>query len=286
MAEGGQEVSEAATPAAQEAAEHDHDHIHPEPKGFWSRYVFSTDHKVIGIQFMVSSIIWGLVGGGLAMIVRQSLAWPGEGAWVDPQNYNMAFTMHASVMIFLVVIPVLVGGFGNFLIPLLIGARDMAFPKLNMYSYWVMWPAFGCFIASFFVSGDAAAGWTAYPPLSAVETGSAQTLWAMGVILVGWSSIMGAVNYITTIVMLRAPGMTMFRMPLTVWALFITALLQLMATPVLGSAMMALFAERTMGTSFFTIAEGEAGQPLLWLSLIHISEPTRQPATSRMPSSA
>ncbi|MHC5051109.1 MAG: cytochrome c oxidase subunit I, partial [Planctomycetota bacterium] len=258
---------------------------HDDPKGFWAKYVFSTDHKVIGIQFIFSAMIWGIVGGGLAMLVRYKIAWPGAalpvfgGAFpdgvMDNQFYNMAFTMHASVMIFLVVIPVLVGGFGNFLIPLLIGARDMAFPKLNMYSYWVMWPAFGCFIAAFFVTGDAAAGWTAYPPLSAVETGSAQTLWALGVILVGWSSIMGAVNYLTTIFKMRAPGMGLFRMPMTVWALFITSILQLLATPVLGAAMIMLILERTAGTAIFvpdtTVIgtdafrpEGSEGQPLLF----------------------
>jgi cytochrome c oxidase subunit 1 len=261
---------------------------HDDPKGFWAKYVFSTDHKVIGRQFIFSSMIWGLVGGGLAMLVRYKIAWPGAalpvlgGAFpdgvMDNQFYNMAFTMHASIMIFLVVIPVLVGGFGNFLIPLMIGARDMAFPKLNMYSYWVMWPAFGCFIASFFVTGDAAAGWTAYPPLSAIETGSAQTLWAMGVILVGWSSIMGAVNYLTTIFKMRAPGMSLFRMPMTVWALFITSILQLLATPVLGAAMIMLILERVAGTAIFvpetTVigteafrAEGSEGQPLLFQHL-------------------
>jgi len=273
-------VSEIRTPETPEALEHDahHDHIHPPAKGFWQKYVFSTDHKVIGIQFLVSSLIWGLVGGALALVVRQSIGWP-EKAWVEAGTYNAMFTMHASVMIFLVIIPALVGGFGNFLIPLMIGARDMAFPKLNMYSYWVMWPAFGIFIASFFVEGGPASrGWTAYPTLSVVTKGGGQTLWAIGVILVGWSSIMGAVNYITTIIKLRAPGMTMFRMPLTVWALFITAVLQLMATPVLGSAMMALVGERMGGMRFFTpetvvqsdqwfAPAGTAGQPLVWQHL-------------------
>jgi cytochrome c oxidase subunit 1 len=256
-------------------------HVHHEdPKGFWSKYVFSQDHKIIGIQFLISSLLWGIIGGSLAMIVRYKIAWPAATfpVAIDNQFYNMAFTMHASVMIFLVIIPVLVGGFGNFLIPLMIGARDMAFPKLNMLSYWVMWPAFGVFIASFLVSGDAAAGWTGYPPLSAIEPGMGQTLWVVGVILVGWSSIMGAVNYLTTIIKMRAPGMTMFRMPLTVWALFITSILQLMATPVLGSAMIMLFLERVAHTAIFTpdtvvVAEQairaplSAGQPLLFQHL-------------------
>jgi len=275
-------------------------HEHHEPRGFWQKHVFSRDHKVIGKQFLFSSMIWALLGGSLAIMVRQQIAWPAEpypliGDWLfhhsdghmPAQWYNMAFTMHASIMIFLVVIPALSGGFGNFLIPLMIGARDMAFPLLNMLSYWVMWPAFGCFIASLFVGvgpedpigiGAAATGWTAYPTLSAIAVGSGQTLWVMGVILVGWSSIMGAVNYITTIIKLRAPGMGFFRMPLTVWSLFITALLQLLATPVLGAAMLLLLFERTAGGTFFLTetvivgdqafrAAGANGQPLLYQHL-------------------
>ncbi len=274
-------------PTNPSSVEHDtHDHA----QGFWQKYVFSKDHKTIGIQFLFSSIIWGVVGGSLAMLVRHKIAWPtgqipilgdwlfGEtGGVMNEQFYNMAFTMHASVMIFLVIIPVLAGAFGNFLIPLMIGARDMAFPTLNMLSYWVMWPAFACFIASFLVEGGAAAsGWTAYPPLSSTALGNGQTLWVIGVILVGWSSIMGAVNYITTIITMRAPGMGFFRMPMTVWALFITAILQLLATPVLGSAMMMLLIERIGGASFFTptvisgaevLRAGSEGQPLLWQHL-------------------
>ncbi|MDH3591955.1 MAG: cbb3-type cytochrome c oxidase subunit I [Planctomycetota bacterium] len=280
--------TETIPPTAPNQVEHDaHGH---DPKGFWQKYVFSTDHKIIGIQFLFSSLIWGLVGGALAMAVRHKIAWPAAetpliGDWLfsdtggvmNEQFYNMAFTMHASVMIFLVIIPVLAGAFGNFLIPLMIGARDMAFPTLNMLSYWVMWPAFGCFIASFYVEGGAAAsGWTAYPPLSSTAMGNGQTLWVIGVILVGWSSIMGAVNYITTIITMRSPGMGFFRMPLTVWALFITAILQLLATPVLGSAMIMLLLERVGGASIFTplvVVGGEAtrvgseGQPLLWQHL-------------------
>jgi len=272
-----------------------HAHEHHEPKGFWSKHVFSKDHKVIGKQFLFSGMIWALVGGALAMFVRYKLAWPhssmpfgevlfpGQEGVMPNDFYNMSFTMHASVMIFLVIIPTLVGAFGNFLIPLQIGARDMAFPTLNMLSYWVMWPAFGCFIASFLtkagLAGSAKAGWTAYPPLSGIgDPAMGQTLWVVGVILVGWSSIMGAVNYITTIIMLRAPGMSLFRMPLTTWSLFITSVLQLLATPVLGAAMMMLFAERTLGTSLFTPASvvlgsepvrdaWASGQPLLWQHL-------------------
>src|SRR6185295_14563077 len=143
---------------------------------------------------------------------------------VNGSAYNMAFTMHASVMIFLVIIPMLVGAFGNFCIPLMIGARDMAFPFLNALSYWFMWPAFVLLSLSFFVHGGAASsGWTSYPPLAYIggnEPGWGQTLWSMGVFFAGASSIMGAINYITTIVTMRAPGMKLFRMPMTVWAIF------------------------------------------------------------------
>jgi len=248
---------------------HDAGHGHHEPN-FFFKYVFSTDHKQIGRQFLITTLIWLFVGGGLALIVRWQLGFPGENvpivgglldAWyktggkVDGNAYNMAFTMHASVMIFLVIIPLLVGAFGNFCIPLMIGARDMAFPFLNALSYWFMWPAFFLFGASFFVEGGAAsAGWTAYPPLSwfgGNGPGAGQTLWSSGVFFVGASSIMGAINYITTIVTMRAPGMGFFRMPMTVWAIFITSILGLLATPVLGSAQIMLFMDRVWGSSFF-----------------------------------
>ena len=246
-----------------------HGHAHPEPNWFF-KYVFSMDHKQIGRQFLLTSLLWLFVGGGLALIVRWQLGYPGEempivggllDAWygtggkVNGNAYNMAFTMHASVMIFLVIIPLLVGAFGNFCIPLMIGARDMAFPLLNALSYWIMWPAFLLFGASFFVTGGAASsGWTAYPPLSYLGgngPGAGQTLWSMGVFFVGASSIMGAINYITTIVTMRAPGMKFFRMPMTVWAIFITSILGLFATPVLGSAQIMLFMDRVWGSSFF-----------------------------------
>ncbi|MFQ5877685.1 MAG: cbb3-type cytochrome c oxidase subunit I [Acidobacteriota bacterium] len=251
---------------------------------FIRRYIFSTDHKVIGAQFLFLSLFFMIVGGILALMVRWQLGYPGtpmplgtlfpeeimpEG-YIGPELYNQLFTMHGSVMIFLVIIPILAGAFGNFLIPLMIGARDMAFPKLNMLSFWVALPGGLLMAASFFVDlGPAATGWTAYPPLSAVPeyTGVdlGQTLWIVSVIVLGTSSIMGAVNYITTIINMRAPGMRFFRMPLTVWGLFITAILQLMATPVLASALGMLLFDRTLGTHFFSPAGG--GQVLLWQHL-------------------
>jgi cytochrome c oxidase subunit 1 len=194
----------------------------------------------------------------------------------------MLFTMHATVMIFFVIIPILAGAFGNYLIPLMIGADDMAFPTLNMLSYWFMWPAFILIGASFFMPGNgAAAGWTSYPPLSAVweaapSSGMAQTLWLLGVTFVGVSSMMGSVNYMTTIIQMRAPGMTMFRLPMTIWAMFITAVLQAFALPVLTAAGFMQLTDRMIGTGFFipeglvinnsTPASG-GGQPLLWQHL-------------------
>ncbi len=243
-----------------------HDHIHPEPTTFLGKYVFSIDHKIIAKQFLFSSLLWLIVGGLLAVAVRHQIAWPKEAVpllgKLTGERYNQLFTMHASVMIFLVVIPTLVGVFGNYCIPLMIGARDMAFPLLNALSYWFMWPGFACFILSFFVTGGpAGAGWTSYPPLSVLgaehNLGIGQDLWLVGVFFIGTSSLMGAINYITTIVTLRAPGMGFFRMPLTVWALFITSILTLVATPVLGSAAMMQLSDRVLGSSFF-IPAGES----------------------------
>jgi cytochrome c oxidase subunit 1 len=254
---------------------------HEHELSFIRKYIFSMDHKIIGIQFLFVSLLFMMVGGFLAMIVRWQLGFPDReipfAAYLpeslnpaDPAHYNAVFTMHGSIMIFLVIIPILAGAFGNFLIPLLIGARDMAFPKLNMLSFWVALPGGIIMASSFFVEGGTAAtGWTAYPPLSAdpqyTGVGLGQTLWIVSVLILGTSSIMGAVNYITTIVNMRAPGMHFFRLPLSLWALFITAILQLMATPVLASALGMLLFDRTLGTHFFNPSGG--GQVLLWQHL-------------------
>jgi cytochrome c oxidase subunit 1 len=251
---------------------------------FIRTYVFSTDHKMIGKQFLSMGLGMLVVGGILALLVRWQLAWPetpvpGMG-WVPeplmfegvipPDTYNAFFTMHATIMIFFAVMPILVGCFGNFLIPLMIGARDMAFPFLNMLSFWTAVPAGILMLASFTVQGGAAAaGWTSYPPLSAnaaysgVDAG--QNLWCISLIIVGASSLMGSVNYITTIINMRAPGMTWFRLPLTVWSLFITAILLLLALPVLTAALGMLLFDRMAGTHFFNPAAG--GEPLLWQHL-------------------
>ena len=184
---------------------------------------------------------------------------------MSPEFYTMLFTMHASVMIFLVIIPWLTGAFGNFLIPLMIGARDMAFPVLNMLSYWFMWPAFGLLMASFFVDGGASGvGWTAYPTLSSAalpdgtlaspaarHAGLGQTFWLCALLFAGSSSLMGSINYITTVLHLRAPGMSLLRMPLTVWSLFITAILQAVALPPLTVALIMQLSDKVFGTVFF-----------------------------------
>src|SRR6516165_9872198 len=275
------------------AAEHAHAAHHE--IGFVRKYIFSTDHKIIGIQFLGTTMLMLLVGGALALGVRWQLAFPWrempiigrllfplEGGAISPEFYTMLFTMHATVMIFLVIIPILAGAFGNFLIPLMIGADDMAFPTLNMMSYWFMWPAFICFGASFFAAGGGpAAGWTSYAtlasnPAAAPGSHTAQTLWLIGLTCVGVSSMMGSVNYMTTIINMRAPGMTMFRLPLTIWSMFITAILQAFALPVLTAAGFMQLMDRILGTGFFTpegliinnssITAG-GGQPLLWQHL-------------------
>ncbi|MDP7016822.1 MAG: cbb3-type cytochrome c oxidase subunit I [Pirellulaceae bacterium] len=262
---------------------------------FVSTYIFSRDHKIIGMQFLFSTLLWFLVGGLLALGIRWQLAWPwqpmpvvgellfkAEGGQISPEFYTMLFTMHATVMIFFVIIPFLAGAFGNFLIPLMIGADDMAFPTLNMLSYWVMWPAFIFMGVSFcFAPYGAGSGWTSYPPLASVfeaspASGHAQNLWLLGVTCVGVSSMMGSVNYMTTIIQMRAPGMSMFRLPLTIWGMFITAVLQAFALPVLTAAGFMQLTDRVLGTGFF-IPEGlivnnaeplsGGGQPLLWQHL-------------------
>jgi cytochrome c oxidase subunit 1 len=227
---------------------------------------------MIGKQFMFTALFFYLIGGTLALGVRYQLGWPNTSmpvlgslfGWQDGiapgEGYNMLFTMHATVMIFLVIIPMLVGAFGNYVTPLQIGARDMAFPTLNMLSYWMMWPAFLFLMSSFFVKGGAAQfGWTSYAPGTEMpwSPGLGTTFWGAGVFCAGASSIMGAVNYITTIVKMRAPGMTFFRMPLTTWSVFITSLLVLFATPVVGAALLMLLCDRLFGANFF-LAEGLA----------------------------
>ena len=221
------------------------------------------------------------------------LGWPKSyGNHMPPEFYNMLFSMHATIMIFFVIIPMLAGAFGNFTIPLMIGAGDMAFPKLNMLSYWFMWPAFIIISCSFFVDGGAPAnGWTSYPLIASLTmgvgqgfqgpagagTGYGQICWLVALLFVGISSMMGSVNYVTTIINMRAPGMTLGRMPLTIWSLFITAILQAFALPVLTVALMLQLLDKTFNTTFFLPPGTETiglyttgpggGQVLLWQHL-------------------
>src|SRR5215510_2292559 len=250
--------------------------------GFIRTYIFSTDHKMIGRQYLFYGLFMMILGGFLALLVRWQLAWPEQPVlgfgWlfsetegvITPNTYNMLFTMHATIMVFFVIMPILVGAFGNFLIPLMIGARDMAFPVLNMLSFWVALPAAIIMLGGFTVpGGHAAAGWTSYAPLSAdlVYTGVewGQNLWIISLIILGFSSMMGAINYITTVINMRAPGMTFFRLPLVIWSLFIVAILVLLAIPVLTSALAMLLFDRLFGTTFFLPPGG--GEPLLWQHL-------------------
>ncbi len=253
--------------------------------GFIRTYLWTYDHKMIGLQYLWTALAFLFIGGGLALIFRYQLAWPNTvvpvvghflpaSAAVDgviiPQGYNMMVTMHATVMVFFVVMPMLIGAFGNYLIPLQIGAGDMAFPLLNELSYWLYVLSGFVLIGAFFAPGGApGTGWTAYAPLSSVAayngTRVGQSLWGIAIFINGLSSIAGATNYITTIVNMRAPGMKMFRLPLPVWSLFITAILLVLAVPVLSAAAAMLFSDLNFGTSFFRPAGG--GQPLLWQHL-------------------
>lgn len=251
---------------------HDHEHEHHHDLPWYRKYVFSTDHKVISKQFMLSSLFFLFVGGAFALFIRWQLAYPGQAvpiigdilpaSWatngvISPEFYAQLLTMHGSIMIFFVIIPFAVGMFGNFCIPLMIGTDDMALPKLNMWSFWLVPPAGIIMMAGFFTeTGYAAAGWTSYPPLSAQTalakfTISGQTLWTISVFLVGFSSIMGAVNYVATVLNKRAKGMKLFDMPLTVWALFITAIIITLGTPVLAAGLAMLFMDNFLHTSFF-----------------------------------
>ncbi|UKO98760.1 cytochrome c oxidase subunit I [Nostoc sp. UHCC 0870] len=234
--------------------------------GGWKEYFsFSTDHKVIGIQYLVTSFIFFLVGGIFAMILRGELVTP-ESDLVDRTVYNGMFTMHGTVMLFLWTFPSLVG-LANYLVPLMIGARDMAFPRLNAAAFWMV-PVVGILLmASFFVpGGPAQSGWWAYPPVSIQNpTGrlfNGQVVWLLAVAISGVSSIMGAVNFVTTIVKMRAPGMGFFRMPLFVWAVFSAQIIQLFGLPALTAGAVMLLLDITVGTGFFNPSNG--GNPVMF----------------------
>ena len=259
-------------------------HAHHDDRSFVRKYIFSTDHKIIGIQFLFVSLFFLLVGGILAMQMRWQLGFPGKpmpgggllpesmvsDGVILPEYYIQLVTMHGTFMVFFAIMPLLVGVYANFLIPLKIGAHDMAFPRINMASFWTALLAGLIMLAGFFVpEGAPRAGWTAYAPLSARPDLSGasygQMLWCVSLVVLGLSSILGSLNYITTVINNRAPGMTWFRLPLSVWALFITAILGILALPVLSGAAILLLFDQTIGTHFFDPVVG--GQALLWQHL-------------------
>jgi len=235
------------------------------PRTSLYEWLTTTDHKKIGILYTISSFIFLGVGGTLALFVRAELAQPGL-QFLTESTYNQMFTMHASVMIFWVIIPFL-AAIGNYVVPLMIGAPDMAFPRINALSFWMV-PFSGLVAVSGFLLGGAAdAGWTAYPPVSSIKysPGPGMNLWIVAVMLVGTSSILGAVNFMVTIFRMRAPGMTLFRMPILTWTVLVTSVLVLMGTPVLTSALVMLFIDRNFGGAFFDPSLG--GSAILWQNI-------------------
>ncbi|MBA3886998.1 MAG: cbb3-type cytochrome c oxidase subunit I, partial [Acidobacteria bacterium] len=265
---------------------------HHEELGFWRKWVFSTDHKVIGIQYAITALLFLLFGFSLMMLMRWQLAYPGSplplfgallgearmpGGTMVPDFYNELGAMHGTIMVFLGVVPLAVGGFGNFVLPLQIGAQDMAFPKLNMLSYWSFFLGGVVMLASFLAPGGAAqSGWTSYSPLASIA-GSGQTWWLVGMIFLITSSLLGSINFITTTIQLRAPGLSFMRFPFFVWAQFVTAFLLLLAFPPLEAAAVMQLMDRVADTSFFlpsglvvsgvVLDRAGGGNALLWQHL-------------------
>ena len=268
---------------------HSAPHAMPAPTGFISKWVFSLDHKVIGIQYFLLALAAVCLGIVLSVLMRFHLVWPSAhlpfitGGQMTPEQYLALVTMHGTIMVFFVLTTAPQSGFGNYFLPIQIGAADMAFPRLNMLSFWTTFLAFIAIIAAFFVPGGSPiSGWTAYPPLSGLGQvtgpgeGWGQTMWIISIALFCGASLMGALNFIATIIDLRAPGMTLMRMPLTCWAWFVTAILGLLAFGVLLAAGILLLLDRSAGTSFFvpasevvtdTLLNHKGGSPILWQHL-------------------
>lgn len=287
-------TSHAMTGAVAGVGHHDH-HDHHHHGNFWTNYVFSTDHKVIAKQFLITGIIMAIIGIGMSTLFRLQLAFPETsfpiletllGKWapdgkLDPNFYLALVTMHGTFMVFFVLTAGLSGTFSNFLIPLQIGARDMASGFINMLSYWFFFGSSVIMIISLFIeSGPASGGWTVYPPLSALPqampgSGMGMTLWLLAMTLFIASSLMGAINYITTVMNLRTQGMTFDRLPLTIWAFFLTAVIGVLSFPVLFSAALLLMFDRLLGTSFYLsdifiggeLLHYQGGSPILYQHL-------------------
>jgi cytochrome c oxidase subunit 1 len=238
---------------------HPASHIHPAPEGFIRKYVFSLDHKVIAIQYFITSGLFFVLSGLLAELLRVQLLAPNNTA-LDPATFNEAFSVHGSAMVWLVAIPILTGGFGNLVMPLQIGARDVAYPWLNMLSFWLFPPA-GILLFGSFLYGAPQAGWTEYPPISVLAS-PGTSMWCAAIFLIGISSTITGINFLVTIVKMRAPGMTWTRMPLFVWASAATAFLNFIATANLSITLAVLFIQRVFHVPFYDPTRG--GSPVLW----------------------
>ena len=231
------------------------DHSLPQSAWKWYDYfTFNVDHKVIGLQYLVTAFIFYLIGGLMAVAIRTELATPASDL-LDPALYNAFMTNHGTIMIFLWIVPSAIGGFGNFLVPLMVGARDMAFPKLNAIAFWLNPPAGALLLSSFFFGGSQS-GWTAYPPLSLITANTAQSMWILSIVLVGTSSILGSINFVVTILKMKVPSMRWDQLPLFCWAILATSILALVSTPVLAAGLVLLLFDINFGTSFFKPDQG------------------------------